>query len=117
MARKAPRICGCGKLVPSGARCSCQKKRDAERKARFDLKRPNSSARGYTGSWDRARAEYLAKHPFCRRCGERAVVVDHIKPHRGNSELFWNKDNWQPLCTTHHSSAKQREERRDIKRN
>ncbi len=112
MARKPPRVCGCGKLVPSGTRCACQKKRDAERKARFDQKRPNSSARGYSGTWDRAREAFLRTYPFCRRCGEPAKVVDHIKPHRGNSDLFWDKSNWQPLCTSCHSGAKQREERR-----
>jgi 5-methylcytosine-specific restriction enzyme A len=115
MASKPDRICGCGKRVPAGARCPCQKVRDAQRKARFDRKRPSSSARGYTGTWDRARAAYLRKHPFCRRCGAAATQVDHIKPHRGDQSLFWDQDNWQPLCTTCHSSAKQREERRAYK--
>jgi 5-methylcytosine-specific restriction protein A len=31
-----------------------------------------------------------------------AIVVDHIIPHRGNKELFWNRENWQPLCRPHH---------------
>ena len=41
-----------------------------------------------------------------------ATVVDHIKPHRGDRRLFWDSDNWQPLCAPHHSSTKQREEHR-----
>lgn len=117
MPSKPPRVCGCGKRVPFGKRCPCQAKRDAERKARHNRFRPSSSARGYTGSWDRAKAEFLRQHPFCRRCGERAAVVDHKTPHRGNQDLFWDRSNWQPLCTTCHSSAKQREERRIIERN
>ncbi|NDV52168.1 HNH endonuclease signature motif containing protein [Salipiger sp. PrR003] len=112
MPGKPPKVCGCGKLVPGGQRCPCQRDRDAERKAKFDRKRLSSSARGYTGSWDRARAQFLRQHPFCRRCGDRASVVDHMTPHRGDQRLFWDKTNWQPLCTTCHSSAKQREERR-----
>ncbi|WP_349253802.1 HNH endonuclease signature motif containing protein [Bradyrhizobium sp. CB2312] len=44
-------------------------------------------------------------------CGKPAVVVDHIKPHRGDRALFWDKGNWQPLCTHHHNSTKQRLER------
>jgi len=116
MPSKPPRVCGCGKRVLFGLRCTCQAKRDAERKARHDQTRPSSSARGYTGSWDRAKAEFLRHHPFCRRCGERAAVVDHTIPHRGNQELFWDRSNWQPLCTTCHSSAKQRDERRAKKR-
>ncbi|WP_338080605.1 HNH endonuclease signature motif containing protein [Cohnella luojiensis] len=31
-----------------------------------------------------------------------ATVVDHIKPHKGNKILFWDKNNWQPLCKQHH---------------
>ena len=111
---RAPRLCACGKRVPSGARCPCQAKRDAERKARFDKNRPNSSQRGYTSAWEKARAAFLARHPYCR-CGALATVVDHIKPHRGDRELFWDKSNWQPLCTPCHSGAKQREERRSIR--
>ena len=38
--------------------------------------------------------------------GERvqAQVVDHIVPHRGDKELFWDKNNWQALCFSCHSS-------------
>ncbi|TPW30330.1 HNH endonuclease, partial [Martelella alba] len=46
-----------------------------------------------------------------RRCGAPAVVVDHIRPHRGNDDLFWDRANWQPLCRHCHNSAKQAEER------
>ena len=33
-----------------------------------------------------------------------ANVVDHIKPHRGDSALFWNTENWQSLCDKCHNS-------------
>ena len=111
MPMKAPRICRCGAVVPSGSRCPCTAGEDAARKARFDLKRPNSSQRGYTGTWDRAADAYLARHRKCKFCRAAATLVDHIKPHRGDMELFWNRDNWQPLCTQCHSGAKQRLER------
>lgn len=111
---KAPRICACGHRVAAGVRCPCERRADAERKARFDRKRPGSSARGYGRAWETARAEFLKAHPFCRRCGAPAVVVDHIRPHRGDRALFWDRANWQPLCTAHHSGAKQREERRPL---
>ena len=39
-----------------------------------------------------------------------ATLVDHIEPHRGDMTVFWDRANWQPLCTTCHSSVKQREE-------
>ena len=31
-----------------------------------------------------------------------ATVVDHIVPHRGDHALFWDKQNWQPLCKDCH---------------
>lgn len=117
MAMKAPRICACGHRVASGVRCPCEQKTDAERKARFDRRRPSSSQRGYSGTWDRARAEFLSKHRRCIRCGGTANTVDHIIPHKGDQRLFWERKNWQPLCTPCHSGAKQSEERRILARN
>lgn len=49
-------------------------------------------------------------------CAERGLVVpwahvvDHRTPHRGEQTLFWNRANWQSLCTPHHSRDKQRTE-------
>jgi 5-methylcytosine-specific restriction protein A len=108
----APKICGCGFKVPFGTLCACQKKRQLERKARFDATRPSARERGYDAQWDRERAAYLKANKQCRRCGDPATTVDHIQPHKGNRVLFWNRSNWQPLCTTCHSRAKQAAERR-----
>jgi 5-methylcytosine-specific restriction protein A len=34
---------------------------------------------------------------------ELATVVDHVTPHRGDPELFWDiEGNWQPLCKACH---------------
>lgn len=104
---RPPRICGCGHRVPSGARCACQLKADAERKARFDRARPNASERGYGSKWRAARAEFLKTHPKCTRCGAPATIVDHVTPHRGDKKLMWRRSNWQPLCVPCHSGWKQ----------
>lgn len=40
-----------------------------------------------------------------------ATVVDHIVPHKGDQQLFWDQSNWQPLCERHHNAAKQKQER------
>lgn len=93
-----------------------------------------SGQRGYDYRWQKARAAYLREHPFCLycmreaaitastiagvivECAERALpvpyasVVDHRIAHRGDQALFWDRTNWQPLCATHHSRDKQREE-------
>lgn len=115
MPTKAPRICQCGKVVPSGAVCACEARRNRERKARFDAKRPNARQRGYTREWERESKAFLSELPNCRRCGAPAALVDHIRPHKGDQQLFWNRDNWQPLCRPCHNSAKQSQERRQQK--
>lgn len=76
----------------------------------------SAADRGYGYKWRQARAGYLMAHPlcvYCKRDGRvtAASVVDHIKPHRGDMALFWNRTNWQSLCAQCHSSAKAKEER------
>lgn len=93
----------------------------------------SSTARGYGYKWQQARAEYLAEQPYCVYCAREAGIhdaplspefqaqcirqgvglaniVDHIEAHRGNTELFWKRSNWQSMCAPHHSRDKQREE-------
>lgn len=70
----------------------------------------------YGTAWTRVRHVYLIEHPLCCYCQANdlltpATVVDHITPHRGNADLFWNPENWQPLCQPCHDSTKQRQER------
>jgi len=74
-----------------------------------------STARGYNYRWQKERERFLRAHPLCCYCEregrvEAATVVDHIITHRGDKDLFWNRDNWQSLCAFHHSSTKQKEE-------
>lgn len=124
---RAPRLCACGFRVPSGVRCACERKRDAERKARFDKTRPNSTQRGYGSSWEKARKAFLAKpeHRLCQWPGcdlgwrgqpAPASHVDHIIPHKGNARLRDDPGNWQGLCAHHHNSAKQRLDRRNMRK-
>lgn len=114
---RAPRICRCGKAVPSGQRCACQVKGDQERKARFDKGRPSASARGLDADWRKLRARHLHNHPYCVRCGakEARMNVDHIVPRRLAPARRLDPSNLQTLCQSCHSSAKQREERRAFK--
>jgi 5-methylcytosine-specific restriction endonuclease McrA len=110
---RPPRICACGNRVPHGIPCRCQREADRLRRASHDRRRPPARERGYDHEWRKARLEYLATHPNCAMpgCGAKATTVDHIIPHRGDRALFWNRRNWQPLCTHCHNSAKQRQER------
>ena len=66
--------------------------------------------------WREARRTFLGEHPLCRYCEQDgrstpATVVDHIIPHKGDATLFWDVENWAPICAMHHSATKQREER------
>ena len=63
--------------------------------------------RGYDHRWRKARKEHLQREPICRLClgsGRTTAgsVVDHITPHRGDQQLFWDRTNWQTLCVTCH---------------
>jgi len=66
--------------------------------------------------WRRIRARHLALEQLCRFCLAEgrvtpATVVDHVTPHRGDMDRFWNGER-QSLCATHHSRDKQRAEAR-----
>ncbi|MGN8117506.1 HNH endonuclease signature motif containing protein [Labrys sp. 22185] len=103
MPSRAPRLCICGRIVAGGARCVCQQ----QRKAETDRRRPTAHDRGYGAKWRSAREGFLAKHRRCIRCDQPATVVDHKIPHKGDMRLFWDRNNWQPLCSHCHNSFKQ----------
>ena len=57
------------------------------------------------------RHDVLTDQPLCAMCLSQDVVtaadtVDHIKPHKGDADLFWLRDNLQSLCKWHHDSHK-----------
>ena len=96
---------GCRKLVEVGDGY-CEDHKSSGRA--YDKDRGSAHERGYSSAWRKARAGYLAHHPLCVHCEANGRVVaatdvDHIIDHKGDKELFWDKNNWQPLCKTHHS--------------
>lgn len=92
---------GCPELVdPAEKYCD-------EHKALHLVEIRSASSRGYSRRWQKISRQYLAAHPLCVKCLERgiytkATVVDHIRPHRGDTALFWDPGNWQPLCKPCH---------------
>lgn len=88
---------------PAGIKPRAARERD--RKADHDRTRPNSGARLYGAEWRKASADFKALHPICCTpgCGKPTKMVDHIKPHRGDLVLFWDRSNWQPFCWRCHS--------------
>ena len=80
----------------------------------------SASDRGYGHRWQKARADYLSRNPACVMCDAEGIItrantVDHIVPHKGDERLFWDEGNWQALCASHHSSHKQKQERREAR--
>jgi 5-methylcytosine-specific restriction enzyme A len=75
-----------------------------------------SSARPYNDSaWRIGRLQHLLASPLCVVCAARgrttrATEVDHIRPHRGDRALFFDRSNWQSLCRSCHSSKTNRED-------
>ncbi len=70
--------------------------------------RETASQRGYDHRWHKASKRYLKEHPLCAECERQgkikaAALVDHIKPHKGDRDLFGDERNWQPLCTPCHN--------------
>ena len=71
--------------------------------------RPSAAKRGYGRRWRKRSKQFLQTHPLCKQCSDRgkvvaAVVVDHINPHKGDDESFWNEENWQGLCVPCHNA-------------
>lgn len=62
------------------------------------------------------RAKQLQQFPLCAFCYAQGIIkaasiVDHIKPHKQDINLFFNPDNLQSLCKHCHDSHKQRQEK------
>jgi 5-methylcytosine-specific restriction protein A len=71
-------------------------------------KRPSAHKQGYTRQWSVFRLNWLSDHPLCVKCLEQglyvsATEVDHIVPHCGDMEKFWDESNVQSLCEPCHS--------------
>jgi 5-methylcytosine-specific restriction protein A len=85
------------------------------RNLKSEIARPSAAKRGYNTRWQKARQTFLARNALCAICKSRgkvsaATVVDHIVPHRGDTKRFWDKNNWQPLCTRCHNAKTRRGE-------
>lgn len=86
-----------------------RRRRTTERERIEEARRGTRTARGYSNRWLRASALYRKLNPLCVACLARgiptpATCVDHLVPHRGNSQLFWDEANWQSLCDRCHSA-------------
>lgn len=108
---KPCRRAGCAELVRGGGYCpKHQIKADQVRRSVQDERKSSAEYHWlyHTKKWRMLRAQQLIAEPFCRECaaaGERtrATDIDHIKPHKGRKELFFDPSNLQSLCHSCHS--------------
>ena len=80
----------------------------------IELLRGSAAQRGYNARWRKARLIWLGSHQMCAVCLSRgirriATIVDHIVPHRGNTDIFWDQSNWQSLCRECHDTKTMQE--------
>jgi 5-methylcytosine-specific restriction endonuclease McrA len=60
--------------------------------------------------WPLLRDQVLSEEPLCRAsCGRAPAVVDHIRPHRGNEQLAFDRANLQAMCKPCHDAKTARE--------
>lgn len=99
----------------------CDEHKRVEEK-RIEQQRSTAAKRGYDAKWRKYRKYYLCRNPLCVRCLEKSInkaatVVDHIIPHKGDFELFWDSNNHQALCKPCHDMKTAKEDGRWKKKN
>ena len=96
---------GCGRTCAEGKEY-CYLHQELEGKRKVFTKRGKSSEYHNlygTARWKKTSREFLKKYPTCFICGAKATIADHITPHRGSLELFYDANNLQPMCWSCHS--------------
>lgn len=68
-----------------------------------------------TKQWANYRKLYIKENPLCVECLKNdrynpSAVVDHIRPHKGNVNMFWDRNNHQALCKKCHDKKTARED-------
>lgn len=115
---KPKRLCkapGCRNLVPVGTGALCEE-HGQEYQRKVENRRQSSYDRGYNTRWRKVRKMFLTRNPLCVSCLKEhqretlATVVDHIVPHRGDYDLFWDESNWQSLCARCHGRKTAKED-------
>lgn len=104
-------VSGCPALVAAGIP-RCQDHQTGRERDREHVE----ARRGYrTARWRRLIQQVRQEQPLCAECSAEGRVsawdaLDHIVPHRGNADLFWDRTNLQGLCTAHHNRKSARGE-------
>jgi 5-methylcytosine-specific restriction protein A len=56
-----------------------------------------------TARWRKLRSKILKEHPHCDKCGiDRRLEAHHVRPPRGDEELFYDENNIIVVCQSCH---------------
>jgi 5-methylcytosine-specific restriction protein A len=129
MSTRLPQRCnepGCNERTTArGGYCTAHQNDNCRTRRHRDAVAEESWRRWYSlAIWQRIKANFRARFPeraaLCQtvdeltgeRCAKPATDIDHIKPHRGDWNLFCggiDYENLQGLCRAHHSKKSARE--------
>lgn len=118
MPKKVCKFPGCKTSVPRGSvYCDQHREAGASEEYRQDQRHDCREWQHLynTTRWKRRREAQLKAFPLCADCTRAgrirlAAVADHITPHRGDEELFYNGE-LQSLCVPCHSIKTNEEQR------
>lgn len=100
------KLCKCGKKIPLNQYLcdECKAKVNKIHNKNYDtFSRDKQSAKFYNSrAWRNARAKIKRAEPFCRVCGKKADVIDHIIPIKFGGDKL-NPKNLQSLCHKCHN--------------
>jgi len=101
------KICGeagCGALIPQD-KTHCDEHSKEKGKPFENAIRSNEGLYN-TARWRKLRRKVLKEFPNCAICGEfkndAALEMHHVKPPRGDEELFFDEGNVIPVCPACH---------------
>lgn len=118
MAKKPCMRPGCPNLVERGQEGYCEQHRKQRCSVRTEAARGGSTERLYDSRWAAYSKSRLRREPLCiglrlQRGGPivinthpdlvvGATLTDHIEPHKGDRQLFWDPNNHQSGCKACH---------------
>lgn len=88
--------------IDGASKCSMHHK-EFVRESFDRIRKPEYAKMYNTKAWQTLRAVHKRKSPICADCGKPGNVVDHIIPHKGDYNLFFDPRNLQTMCTKCHN--------------
>lgn len=108
---------GCGNVIEKRGYCEEHKHLDVPFVFKENRPQQDHSKMYQTARWKKLRAFILDRDEHrCAVCGGHATIVDHIQPHEGNEELFYDENNLQLLCRSCHGTKTAGESQRKARK-